>query len=101
MNTYAALIIYKIRTLPQEIEQYDEQWRLIYAADEREAMTKAQRVAQDGEEQFLDRHGRLVAWELIGIKDLQRFEIKDGSLLCSAVKEVMPITGPMWEPREP
>lgn len=98
MNTYIVQILYKIKTIPQGVEQYDEQWRVLFAENEREAISKAHEIAQKEEEQFVDRHGRPVSWELIGIKDLQPFEIKDGSLVCSNVKEVLPITGPLWEP---
>ncbi|SRR5690606_35007561 len=101
MKTYIVQIIYKIKTIPKGVEQYDEQWRVIFAEDEREAISKARKIALDEEDHFLDRHGRPVSWELIGIKDLQPFEVKHGSLVCSSVKEVMPISGPLWETHQP
>ena len=96
MQAYTAQIIFKIKTSSTGTEQYDEQWRIIYATDERDALMKARTVAKEEEVTFIDRHGRPVSWELVAVKDLQPVEIKHGALLFSAVKEVEPLAAPVW-----
>lgn len=97
MNPYIAQIIYRIKCESIGTEQYDEQWRLIYAGNERDALYKAKVVAKKEEATFVDRHGRTVRWELVAVKDLQPASLEHGALLFSAVREVEPVTPPMWE----
>jgi hypothetical protein len=96
MQAYISQIIYRIKCATEGLEQYDEQYRLVYAADERDALARTQVMAREEEAAFVDRHGRTVAWELVAIKDLQPVEIRHGSLLFSAVKEIEPIAAPVW-----
>lgn len=98
MNPYTAQIIYRIKCESCAIvEQYDEQWRLLFATDERDALYKARVIAKKEETTFVDRHGRTVTWELISVKDIQAIELEHGALLFSSVKEVEPVTAPLWE----
>lgn len=96
MNTYTAQIIYRIKCNGTGTEQYEEQWRLIFGEDERDAINKARAVAKKDEATFVDRHGRTVVWQMVAIKDLQQIEIEQGALLFSTVKEVEPIAAPVW-----
>jgi hypothetical protein len=96
MQAYVAQIIYKIKSSAKGIEQYDEQYRLLFAEDERMALNKAQILGKEEEAAFIDRHGRAVSWELVAIKDLQEVQLDHGSLLFSTVKEVEPIAAPLW-----
>ena len=96
MQAYIAQIIYRIKCSSQGTEQYDEQYRLLNADDERDAHSRAQLVAREEEATFVDRHGRAVSWELAAIKDLQPVEITHGSLLFSTIKEIEPIAAPIW-----
>ena len=96
MQSYVAQVIFRIKCSSPDTEQYDEQWRLIFARDEREALDQALQVAREEEVTFVDRHGRTVAWQLVAVKDLQPLEMKQGSLLFSSVKEVEPIAAPVW-----
>lgn len=97
MNPYTAQIIYRIKCESIGTEQYDEQWRLIFAEDDRDALYKARVIAKKEEATFVDRHGRTVQWELIAVKDLQSVDLAHGALLFSSVKEVEPIAAPLWE----
>ncbi len=97
MNPYTAQIIYRIKCESIGTEQYDEQWRLVFAEDERDALYKARAIAKKEEATFIDRHGRTVTWELIAVKDLKPVELTNGALLFSSVKEVEPIAAPLWE----
>jgi hypothetical protein len=97
MHVYTAQIIYRIKCESIGSEQYEEQWRLIYAEDERDALYQSRAIAKAEEATFVDRHGRTVMWELIAVKDLQPAELKQGALLFSTVKEVEPIAAPLWQ----
>lgn len=96
MQAYVAQIIYKIKSSSKGTEQYDEQYRLLFATDEREALNKAQIIGKEEEAAFIDRHGRAVSWQMVAIKHLQQVQLNDGSLLFSTVKEVEPIAAPLW-----
>lgn len=97
MQAYTSQIIYRIKCEGVISEQYEEQWRIIFADDERDALMKARDVAREEEATFVDRRGRTVSWQLVAVKSLQAIELKHGSLLFSAVKEVEPIADPIWE----
>lgn len=96
MKAYTAQIIYRIKCDGVSTEQYEEQWRLVYGNDMRDALFQARVVAKEEEATFVDRHGRTVAWELIAVKDLQEIKVQHGTLLFSEVKEVQPIASPLW-----
>lgn len=96
MKAYSAQIIYRIKCDGISTEQYEEQWRLVFGTDMRDALFHARVVAKEEETTFVDRHGRTVAWELIAVKDIQEVNTTHGSLLFSAVKEVEPIASPLW-----
>ncbi len=96
MNVFTAQIIYRIKCSSIVSEQYEEQWRLVYAEDEREALDKAREIGMDEEATFVDRHGRTVFWEMIAVKDLQEVQLRQGAMLFSTVREVEPIAAPLW-----
>jgi hypothetical protein len=97
MNPYTEQIIYRIKCESIETEQYDEQWRLVFAENDRDALYKARVIAKKEEATFVDRHGRTITWELVAVKDLQEVDLEHGTLLFSYVKEVEPIAAPLWE----
>lgn len=96
MRTYIAQLIYSIECSGIQTEQYEEQWRLVLGRDEQDALTKARGMAAKEECVFVDRQGRAVQWRLIAVKDLQEIELEDGALLVSTVKEISPVTDPVW-----
>ncbi|HLO69706.1 MAG TPA: DUF4288 domain-containing protein [Flavipsychrobacter sp.] len=100
MKAYTAQIIYRIKCDGVSTEQYEEQWRLVFADEIREALFQARVVAKEEEATFVDRHGRTVSWELVAVKDLQEVDVKHGSLLFSSVREVEPIASPLWSEPE-
>lgn len=96
MKAYTAQIIYRIKCDGIATEQYEEQWRLVYATDTRDALFQSRVIAKEDEASFIDRHGRTVFWELVAVKDLQEVDMKQGALLFSELKEVEPIASPLW-----
>jgi hypothetical protein len=97
MKAYTAQVIYRIICEGVLTEQYEEQWRLVFAEGERQALDAARKLASDDQSTFVDRHGRAVAWQLIAVKDLCEIEVEHGALLFSSVKEIEPIAAPLWK----
>lgn len=96
MKTFTAQIIYKIVCDGIKSEQYEEQWRLVFAEDDRTALTEARRIGTAEEATFVDRHGRTVQWKLVAVKDLKELSVEQGALLFSMIREVEPIAAPLW-----
>ena len=95
-QAFVAQLIYRILCAGIFEEQYEEQWRLIFAEDERAALAAAREIGATDETIFADRHGRMIQWQLIAVKDLQSINLQHGSLLASSVREVAPVAAPVW-----
>ncbi len=95
-NAFVARLLYRIQCIGIFEEQYEEQWRLIFARDERAALLEARRLAEADEELLTDQQGRHIQWQLVAIKDLQPVTLTNGSLLASVVKEMDPLAEPLW-----
>ncbi len=96
MKSFTARSIYKIECEGIHTEQYEEQWRLILAETEEDALRQAHETAILEEEQFTDRHGRIIHWKFLAIKDIQETSIQNGVLLFSILKETDPVATPAW-----
>ncbi|MDR3680144.1 MAG: DUF4288 domain-containing protein [Flavipsychrobacter sp.] len=96
MKTYTAQIVYCIECEGRPTDQYEEQWRLVFAEDERLALDEARAIAKNEEQTIIDRHGRDIRWQLVAVKDIQEVTLTNGSLLFSVVKEAEPIAAPVW-----
>jgi hypothetical protein len=96
MNTFIAQVIYRIECEGLPTDQYEEQWRLIHAADQPQALEEARRLSKEGEATFIDRHGRTICWHLMAVKDLQPAELNNGSVLVSMIREAELVAAPIW-----
>ena len=96
MKSFTAQIIYRIECEGQPTDQYEEQWRLVYAEDERQALAMARESGKNEESTFIDRQGRNMCWRMVAVKDLQPVELKNGGLLFSMVREVQMVAAPLW-----
>ena len=96
MKSYTAQIIYRIECDGQFTDQYEEQWRLVYASNEIEALIEARKAGASEEYTFIDRHGRTIFWRMLAVKDLQPIELKNGGLLFSMLREPELIPAPLW-----
>src|SRR5690349_5249362 len=94
---FVAQLIYRILCEGISEEQYEEQWRLLFAPDEGAALEAARGLGSLEEAAFADRRGRIVRWQLVAVKDLQRVSLQHGSLLGSIVREVVPVAAPLWQ----
>lgn len=90
-NTFVTQSIYKITCAAVSSEQYEEQWRLIFAEDEQAAIAEAKNIALKEEAVFIDRHGREICWKFIAIKDIKPVKLENGALLSSSIKELEPV----------
>lgn len=90
MNWYVAKIIYQIicgegRHTPQ----FDEQVRLITAADEADALEKAHRIGHAEAEVFCNDKAELVQWRFINVPELYCLQqMIDGAEIWSRIAEV-------------
>src|SRR5580704_3290474 len=96
MNSFTAQIIYRIECEGLPTDQYEEQWRLVYADSEEHALSEAREAGKNEESTFIDRHGRTICWRMLAVKDLQPVELVNGGLLFSMVREAELVPAPLW-----
>lgn len=96
MGSFTAQIIYRIECDGQHTDQYEEQWRLVFADDMQQALVQARDAGMQEETTFIDRKGRTICWRMLAVKDLQPVELSNGSLLFSIVHEPEPVPAPIW-----
>ena len=96
MKSYTAQIIYRIFCEGLATEQYEEQWIILFAEDETQALSEAVQLGRQEECQFQDRHGRTVSWELAAVKEIREVPMRHGTLIFSTLKEAEPIAAPVW-----
>ena len=96
MKTFVAQMIYSIACDNADTGQYEEQWRLVFAGCEAEALEEARKIAVCEETTFIDRHGRSISWKLVAVKDIQAVTLEHNALLFSSVKETEPVVEPVW-----
>lgn len=96
MNSFTAQILYRIECEGLFTDQYEEQWRLVYADNIENALKEARKAGESEETTFVDRQGRTICWRMLAVKDLQPVELKNGGLLFSVVREVETMAAPLW-----
>ncbi len=96
MKSFTAQIVYRIECDGSHTDQYEEQWSLVFAEDEQDALAQARIAGQGEETTFIDRHGRTMFWRMLAVKDLQPVELVNGGLLFSMVREVEMVAAPVW-----
>ena len=96
MRSFTAQIIYRIECEGLPTDQYEEQWRLVYADNEEDALVIAREMGKNEDATFIDRHGRTMCWRMLAIKDLQPVELTNGGLLFSMVREAEMVAAPLW-----
>jgi hypothetical protein len=96
MQSFTAQIIYRIECEGLPTDQYEEQWRLVYADNEEAALYEARQAGKTEEATFIDRRGRTMCWRMLAVKDIRPAELNNGALLFSMVREADPIPAPLW-----
>jgi len=89
MNWYLAKIVFRIVCgNGDHTAQFDEQLRLISAADKKEAFNKAQTAGKKGEDTFFNKNEQLVQWQFINVSELYQLSgLIDGAELYSRIEE--------------
>jgi len=89
MKWYLAKIVYRIICGDgNHTAQFDEQLRLIYAADELHAFQKARRLGEREQDHFLNAVQKPVHWKFIDVSELHRLDdLIDGAEMYSRIRE--------------
>ena len=89
MNWFLAKIVYRIVCGEGDhTAQFDEQLRLIQAADENEAFDKAKAIGEQEQEVFLNQQQKLVTWQFVNVCELYKISaLIDGAELYSRIQE--------------
>jgi hypothetical protein len=90
MNWSLAKIVYRIVCGDgNHVAQFDEQLRLIGAADKHEAFEKAVTIGRQEEDTFRNHMEQLVQWQFVNVSELYRLnELLDGAEIYSRISEV-------------
>ncbi|MEI6947787.1 DUF4288 domain-containing protein [Paraflavisolibacter sp. H34] len=89
MKWYIAKIVFRIVCGDgTHRPQFDEQLRLIAAADREEAFQKACDLGKAEDETFYNQYGQPVHWEFINVPEVYRFALTEGTELYSQIQEV-------------
>ena len=89
MNWFLAKIVYRIVCGEGDhTAQFDEQLRLVQAADENEAFDKAKAIGEQEQEMFLNQQQKLVTWQFVNVCELYKISaLIDGAELYSRIQE--------------
>ena len=89
MNWYLAKIVFRIICGDGDhTPQFDEQLRLVHAADKEEAFQKIRQRGIDEEETFFNASQQLVQWKFINVSEVYKLgEMIDGAELYSRIEE--------------
>ncbi|MDX2047572.1 MAG: DUF4288 domain-containing protein [Chitinophagaceae bacterium] len=89
MNWYLAKLVFRIICGDENHRpQFDEQLRLISAANEEEAFCKAQSIGEAEQETFYNQQEKLIQWRFINVSELYKISaLIDGAELYSRIEE--------------
>ena len=89
MNWYLSKIIFRIICGDGDhTPQFDEQLRLIAAADEKEAFEKAMAIGEKEQDGFYNQEQELVQWKFINVAELYKLSgLLDGAEMYSRIQE--------------
>ena len=89
MNWYVAKIIFRIISGDGRHDaQFDEQLRLIQAADERHAYEKARQIGLDNQDNFLNSQREPVRWTFVDVAEISQLSsLEDGTELYYQIHE--------------
>jgi hypothetical protein len=89
MHWYLSKIIFRIICGEgKHTPQFDEQLRLVAAADEEEAFRKAYQLGEKEQDRFYNQHEQLVQWKFINVAELYRLsDLLDGAEMYSRIQE--------------
>lgn len=87
-NWYISKLIFRIDETSAGEVQYDEQWRLIQADNEAEALRKSNSLGQSENEILVKPNGKALCWEFVCVTDVFPFSSKlDGAEIFSRIEQ--------------
>lgn len=90
MNWYIAKLVFQIVN-NSNMHQFDEQLRIIKAANYNEAIEKALQIGRMDEDEFLNTENHKVLWKFKAITYLSHIQnMESGAELCSQIIEKKP-----------
>src|SRR5690349_6354807 len=95
MNWYLTKIVFRIISdKGKHTPQFDEQLRLVKAANEQEAFAKAHAIGLREEDSFENNQKKTVRWSIINLAGIQQINaFEDGMELYSVIKEAEDASG--------
>lgn len=88
MNWYITKIVFRIVFGTETTAQFDEQLRLVEAANEQEAFTKAMNIGQKEEHIFINKNQIAVHWKFITVALVSKINtLTDGVEIYSTINE--------------
>ncbi len=89
MNWYLVKIVFRIICGDgNHSPQFDEQLRLIHAADEFHAFQKARKLGETEQDNFLNAANKPVHWKFIDVCEINKLaELNDGAEMYSRIHE--------------
>ena len=89
MNWYVAKVVFRIISGDgNHHAQFDEQLRLISAADEQQAFEKATEIGLNNQDRFLNDQSQQVRWQFIDVAEINPLEgLTDGAELYYQIHE--------------
>lgn len=89
MNWFVAKVVYQIICGPgTHAPQFDEQLRLVNAANIGDAWEKASELGEQGQYAFRNQKQELVKWQFVNVPEVYPLsELKDGMELYSRIEE--------------
>lgn len=97
MKPYVAQLVFSIKCDGITTGEYEEQLRLIYAANDAESIEASKVMAAEEDIVFSDTQGRKIRWEFVAIKDIQPLQQEHGHLINSSIYENIALVSPLWE----
>ncbi len=89
MKWYVSKIIFQIICgTGDHTPQFDEQWRLVTAANEAEALDKSKNIGKSEQQCFSNEQQQIVQWKFINVTELFRLTgMVDGAEIFSRIEE--------------
>ena len=90
MRWFIAKIVFRISCGSEnEQREFEEQLRLIAAANPEEALLKARIIGLQEEDSFINNNNKRIKWEFINVPELLKLDsLNDGTELYSRIKDV-------------
>ncbi|GAB5539429.1 MAG: hypothetical protein Salg2KO_15320 [Salibacteraceae bacterium] len=89
MKKYIVKLIFAVTSETKSVDQVDEQWRVVWANNAKEAKEKSLEIGKAETESFFRTDGERIAWRYVATTDIfELSSLKDGETIFSFSPEV-------------